>query len=115
MESKSRAKSQYFLITQSSIKNAPNQILVCVREHEWEEWLQFKDNNEKCGVSVTYEETNLVSLKKTFEIFVDGLTKDNAEKQALSSLTHDQLVELALQTGVTVPKNVVKLNISDGF
>ena len=104
METRTRAKSRYFIVTQLSIKNAPARILVKVGPDEGDDWQQFQDCNAECNINATYEEVGPVrSPSGAYRLFLDGIGKDNLEKLALSSLTHDQLVELALKSGVKAP------------
>jgi hypothetical protein len=103
METRTRAKSRYFIVTQTSIKNAPKRVLVKVGVEEGDDWQQFQDNNAECLIDVTYEEIKpILSPNGAFRYFADGLAKDSAQKQALSDLTHDQLVDLALRAGCVV-------------
>ena len=103
METRTRAKSRYFIVTQLTIKNAPQRILVKVGPEEGADWQQFQDNNEECNINATYEEVGPVrSPQGAYRLFLDGIGIDQAQKQALSNLTHDQLVELALNAGCVV-------------
>jgi hypothetical protein len=112
METRTRAKSRYFIVTQLTIKNAPQRILVKVGSDEGDDWRQFQDNNTECNIDATYEEVGPVrSPQGAYRLFLDGIGTDRAQKQALSNLTHEQLVELALSAGCVV--EVHKLEVSE--
>jgi hypothetical protein len=103
METRSRSKFRYFLVTQFSIKNAPKRVLVKVGSDEGDDWIQFQNNNAECNVDVAYDEVGPVRTPNgAFRIFEDGLAQDLAGKQALSALSHEQLVELALSAGCCI-------------
>lgn len=103
MNMRSRAKSQYFLVSQVSIKNAPSEVLVCVRSDEQNEWSNFLQLNEECGIAATYKPVGQVyTTKKLHTAYVNGLAKDAEARETLSNLSKEQLVELALQNGLCV-------------
>lgn len=103
MDVRNRAKSRYYLVSQVSIKNAPSEVLVCVRMDNQAEWAQFLANNEECGVAVTHRPVGPVySVSKLHSTYVAGLAADSKARDALASLSKDELVELALRNGLGV-------------
>ena len=103
MDVRNRAKSRYYLVSQVSIKNAPSEVLVCVRMDNQAEWAQFLANNEECGVAVTHRPVGpIYSVSKLHSTYAAGLAADKTARDALSALTKEELVELAVRNGITV-------------
>jgi hypothetical protein len=103
MDVRNRAKSRYYLVSQVSIKNAPSEVLVCVRMDNQAEWAQFLANNDECGIAVTHRPIGPVySVSKLYDTYVKGLAADSKARDALASLSKDELVELALRNGLDV-------------
>lgn len=103
MDVRNRAKSRYYLVSQVSIKNAPSEVLVCVRLDNQAEWAQFLANNDECGIAVTHRPVGPVySVSKLHDTYVKGLAEDKKARDALASLSKDELIELALRNGLCV-------------
>jgi predicted lactoylglutathione lyase len=103
MDVRNRAKSRYYLVSQVSIKNAPSEVLVCVRSDNQAEWAQFLANNEECGIAVTHRPVGpIYAVSKLHETYTKGLADDRKAREALAGLSKDELVELALRNGLCV-------------